>query len=601
LSELLVHPECPGALADPVQHDHQPAHAGLVVRRKRDRPPRPVHALARPAIRQRMVAHRPGCPGRPAPQTRTLAVEPLPELGGHAGDEEARQEVAGVEVERRLRPAGDEGLLEYPGVAPERGGIEPDVFVTPANHDRAEAAPEKVQALAERVAALLQIELGPEQAQQRVASMEAVRRGGGEVGEEGETLGLGHHRPGPVIGAVRAANINGAKGPDPHESGHCGFNAQSVTCRVTDRGRSGDGWRAISPIEYGRRPPRSAQSIRISDSRIAMTNIALRQVQPLDSELKAIATDVLQGLQYSFVAAAAHPAIRLPFGSLEEAFQDSIALRPAEQRWIYHSRARRFAMLPGPALEAAFGRFGRLPAEEFAHVGLADAFRHLPSRGRSSRPRLALVPAARPSSLEPEVAPASGKTLALYITDVSCLDRTGEEPLGKEIAVAGLAIEPSGRLAKVGRFLVPEDVEHGVGKVYGRPGRKFCEFALPERLGREPMVYGAAAFLEVADRAGFSEALAGAWAKASPILKEAVEVGMAGAKATTVSRAAGYVVERFVQWLGEEFHEDLFPPGLAFAAAAEGRGETGRTAAELTFAGRGGRYRVEGQWRVSWT
>jgi hypothetical protein len=332
-----------------------------------------------------------------------------------------------------------------------------------------------------------------------------------------------------------------------------------------------------------------------------MTNIALGHVLPTDAELEAIAADVLRGLQYSFVAAAAHPAVRLPFGSLEEAFQDAIALRPADQRWVYHSRARRIAMLPTPAREAVFGRFGRLGAEEFAHIGLATAFSHLaPRREPRRRRRLGLV--------RPEPAGASHRRrLALYITDVSCLDRAAEEPRGEGIAVAGLAIDASGGIAKVARLQVPDDLAHSARKEYGHPGRKFCEFELPETLGEEPVVYGAAAFLEVADRAGFSEALAGAWAKASPILKHAVEAGVAEAKAATIARAAGAVVERFVRWLGEEFHEDLCPPGLAFAGLRAGlcpadhaeRGEVAGAPARLTFAGPRGRYQVGAHWRVS--
>lgn len=338
-----------------------------------------------------------------------------------------------------------------------------------------------------------------------------------------------------------------------------------------------------------------------------MTTIALGQAQPLSAELEAIAADVLQGLQYAFVAAAAHPAVRLPFGSLEESFQDAIALRPAEQRWVYHSRARRIAMLPGGARQAAFGRFGRLPAEEFVRVGLAETCRHLPAGRPAGGPRRLALVSAGPFA-EPGVRPlAPARTLALYITDVSCLDRAAEEPTGEEIAVGGLAIDASGGLAKVGRFLVRDDFEHGVRKAYGHPGRKFCEFQLPERLGEEPVVYGAAAFLEVADRAGFCEALAGAWARASPILKQAVESGVSGAKSAAVSRAAGHVVERFVRWLGEAFGDDVFPPGLAFAGLqakvspradaerCEGAGEPG----QFTFSGRRGQYRLRAQWRLS--
>jgi len=336
------------------------------------------------------------------------------------------------------------------------------------------------------------------------------------------------------------------------------------------------------------------------------TPIALGRVPPLGGPLQAVATDVLQGLQYSFISAAAHPDVRLPFGGLEEAFQDAIARRPTEQRWVYHSRARRIAMSPAAVRQAAFGRYGLFGAEEFACGGLVIAYRHLAAE-RSAPRRLRLVKRSEPSAAEPDpsaAAPSSHRTLALYITEVSCLDRTEESPRGEEIAIGGLALDARGGVAPVGRFLVRDDFEHGVRKSYGVPGRKFCEFPIPDALGDEPLTFGAAAFLEVADRAGFCESLAGAWTKASPILRHAVETRIAGAQAATISRAAGWVVERFVRWLGEEFEDDVFPPGLAFAGMSAGvagggsRGDIAGAPGQFTFTGQRGQYRVGGQWRV---
>jgi hypothetical protein len=90
--------------------------------------------------------------------------------------------------------------------------------------------------------------------------VEAARRGGGEIRQEREALGLGHDRPGSCPVAARVPNIDRAKGPDPKQSGHCWFYAQDVTCRVTDRGRSGDGSTAYWVVIYGRLAARTAQS-----------------------------------------------------------------------------------------------------------------------------------------------------------------------------------------------------------------------------------------------------------------------------------------------------------------------------------------------------
>jgi hypothetical protein len=330
------------------------------------------------------------------------------------------------------------------------------------------------------------------------------------------------------------------------------------------------------------------------------TPIALGRVLPLDAGLESVATDVLQGLQYSFIAAAAHPEVRLPFGSLEEAFQDAIALRPTEQRWLYHSRARRMAMAPVATRQAAFGRYGLFGAEEFACGGLLIAYRHLAAE-RPDRRRLRVVkqtPAGEPVPEPASTVRPARRTLTLYITEVSCLDRNDRAPSGEEIAIGGLALDPAGGVAKVSRFQVRDDFELGMSQEYGVPGRKFCEFPVPEPLGDRPLTFGAAAFLEVADRAGFYEALAGAWTKASPILHHAIENRIAGAGPAMISRAAGWVVDRFVRWLGEEFQDEVLPPGLAFAglhAGVAGEGAPG----QFTFAGQRGRYRVGGQWRVS--
>jgi hypothetical protein len=132
-------------------------------------------------------------------------------------------------------------------------------------------------------------------------------------------------------------------------------------------------------------------------------------------EVEAIAADLLQGLQYSLVSAAAHPEIRLPFGSLEEAFQEAIGIRPAEQRWVYHARARRIALGSPAARQAAFGRYGMFGAEEFAWGGLEIVHRHLSEQRsilRSRRTMTASSPARdhQPvSSTSPTSAPSTGR------------------------------------------------------------------------------------------------------------------------------------------------------------------------------------------------
>ncbi len=325
--------------------------------------------------------------------------------------------------------------------------------------------------------------------------------------------------------------------------------------------------------------------------------IGLGRVPPLDRELESVAADMLQGLQYSFVAAAAHPEIRLPFGGLEEAFQGLIGQRPPDQRWAYHSRARRIAMTPAEVRQSAFGRYAQFGAQEFAIGGLAIACRHLNAeriaRRRWRRGRQAPPPDLRAAGTRRDT------TLALYITEVTRLDRRASPPGGDDLAMGGLALDANGDVATIGRFPVGHDLDLRAGAAHGAPGRKFCEFHIRDALDAEQLTYGAAAFLEVGDGdgMGFAESLAGAWGTASPILREMVETGIPCALSTTVSRAAGWVLERFVRWRGDEFGDDVLPPGLAFAGVHP-RGESSGASCRLTFAGRRGRYRVGGQWRM---
>ncbi len=329
------------------------------------------------------------------------------------------------------------------------------------------------------------------------------------------------------------------------------------------------------------------------------TPVTLGRVPPLGTELRSVATDILHGLQYSFLAAAAHPEIRFPFGSLEEAFQGAIALRPAERRWVYHARARHVARSPIEARQAGFGRYGTLGVEEFGRVGLAAASEWLAAfRLDPRRIRLASLrgspPAGGPGS--PAAPGARRASLAFYITEVGCLSQTmSEASRGEEVHLGGLAVDADGGIARIGQFLVRDDFETGQLKDYGIPGRKLCDFGVSlDQAG----AYGVVALLQVGDRAGFYQGLCEAWSKADPVFRRAVETHAARVHAPPISQVVGRVVEQFVQWLTEAFHEEGFPPGLGIASLPGGGEPTGG-AGEFRFADHRGCYRVRGQWRVS--
>jgi hypothetical protein len=81
--------------------------------------------------------------------------------------------------------------------------------------------------------------------------VESVGRGGGEIRQQREPLGLRQDRAGPGLGSLRAPNIYRAKGPDSNEPGHRWFCVQYVTRRVTARGRFGDGGTAYCAVNLG--------------------------------------------------------------------------------------------------------------------------------------------------------------------------------------------------------------------------------------------------------------------------------------------------------------------------------------------------------------
>src|SRR2546425_1037924 len=121
-------------------------------------------------------------------EARTLALQPSLELT-RPRDEEPIQEIALVAVERRAQLSRRDGLIERHNVAPQETDIEPD-FLVATRHDDVvtECAAEYVQCLAQCGPRVFLVELRPEQCEQAVAAVESSGSGGGEVGEQRETV-----------------------------------------------------------------------------------------------------------------------------------------------------------------------------------------------------------------------------------------------------------------------------------------------------------------------------------------------------------------------------------------------------------------------------
>lgn len=222
--QLLVDVQRAGAIADAGQEIDQPSDRRLVVRHEFDCSARPPRRGDR--VIDRRLGERP-CRARghrlePCP----LFLDPALDLQ-RAIDVGAAEELAPVEVDGVAEALLGDGLPERGDVAPEPRGVDPQLLVATADDDiAAERAPEVVDRLAERRPRPLLLELGPEQAEERVATAEAARRGR-EVGEQDQALGLG--QDGAELGAVGRAEVDG---PEDSESDHLNQGVPPARSRV---------------------------------------------------------------------------------------------------------------------------------------------------------------------------------------------------------------------------------------------------------------------------------------------------------------------------------------------------------------------------------
>jgi hypothetical protein len=172
-----------GAIAGPCQRAHEPERYPRAVRIARGKSPPPwggadevcgCFSLVRQLFERSRVA---SC------ESLALGLDPAVELGS-AADVKALEELAAIELDRITQPAAVERFLEANSVAPEICPVYAQRVAIPA-HKRAcaESLTEHVDGLAQRVAGMLLVVLGPEQRNERVAPMKGARRCEREVGE----------------------------------------------------------------------------------------------------------------------------------------------------------------------------------------------------------------------------------------------------------------------------------------------------------------------------------------------------------------------------------------------------------------------------------
>ncbi len=121
-------------------------------------------------------------------EARPLALQPSLELA-RPRDEEPVQEIALVALERRAQLTRRNGLIKRHDVAPQPREVEADLLVPAGDEDvAAKRHPQDVQRLPQCRPRVFLVELRPEQGEQAVTAVESSGSGGGEVGEQRETV-----------------------------------------------------------------------------------------------------------------------------------------------------------------------------------------------------------------------------------------------------------------------------------------------------------------------------------------------------------------------------------------------------------------------------
>ena len=359
-----------------------------------------------------------------------------------------------------------------------------------------------------------------------------------------------------------------------------------------------------------------------------------------DSELQKIAEDVLQGLQYSFLAAANRQDKPFAQDSVEESFRLAIATLKPEKRLGYQSIARAIAAQPTAERQLSFGRYASLSLDDYAQQGFTAT--RLPALQLNSAKLLDAVIQIETLPLTQNIVSAvaepipiqavSGgtsqakvKSVGFHITEVKCVDETdelGSEAGRDEIQIGGMVIDETGNVFKIKSFDVKDkegDFEEKDNPVvsYPLPGKTFYQFDTT-KTSFWPKNYAAILYLAEIDWGGFADFLTDAWEKAAPEIKRRIEEaltaaggGIGGAIGAIIGKVLGkflgWVLDKLVDWIIDFFRDDIFAPRAALInlPTAEGTAYLNRSGwnslsspGTLTFTGHGGTYTVKYQWVV---
>ena len=125
--------------------------------------------------------------GAPAPPPSSAPRPEHPPRRSQEGSPPVRLHGVGQPILRQRH-------VECGRVAPEQGRFHPHLPITPSRHGLfSQGAAQVVEGLAQGVAGLLLVGLGPEQRQQPLPAVEATRAGARQVRQQRQTLGLEEH------------------------------------------------------------------------------------------------------------------------------------------------------------------------------------------------------------------------------------------------------------------------------------------------------------------------------------------------------------------------------------------------------------------------
>lgn len=376
------------------------------------------------------------------------------------------------------------------------------------------------------------------------------------------------------------------------------------------------------PTPFTRQATRLSSSAGFSSASLLSDRFSVEAFKPVasdtsgvteldNSELRKIANDVLQAVQYSFASVAANPNQAVRADTLEESFQQSFKRMDVMKLERVQTKATQLVNVSSELRTTMFGRYGQLESKEFVSIGFDRAHEGLAALeidqkllgirtpqlsisqglGRMTPQGLLIPIASLPQGFEDfegamdtsiqkandsqvhnadrlqeiwgpvyssdSFADVGGDEfeeqavtdkLGFYITRIKCVDETNPEFWGSDdIAIAGVSVDEDGDSKKINEYYVGGGFDDGDERNYS-PNWSYHWFGMQE--GKHwPKAYKLALILAEKDNGGLSTALNTIWEKVSEKVKEAIAKAVSGALAAYVGPAIAKAIGEAVAWI----------------------------------------------------